>query len=1095
MVAGAVTADAPTNLSETQSSSPSAVNPIRTGEALHAARITEAVAEMCRVTRVRFRDPERYQIVCEHGRGGLGRVSRARDLDLGRDIAIKEMIVPGQASEARFLREALITARLEHPGIVPLYEAGRWPDGTPFYAMKLVAGRPLRELIVERTTVEQRTGLLHHVIAVADAIAYAHDRNIIHRDLKPANIIVGNFGETIVIDWGLAKDLSMSEELTVGGAFQVASDRSLTTAGAVVGTPTYMAPEQERGEHVDQRADVFAIGAMLWELCSLHKVPPNDTRLRHRLLRRAGIDPDLIIILDKALDPDPSRRYAHAGALTADLKAFKSGARIAARRYSLLGMLGHWVRRHRALAASIVAAIFLAGAGGALYVRNVATERDRAEASNNQLILEHAELLLHSDPTAAFDLLATYHGSDTHRLAMLRAKAQGLGLSLLRTSPHTLAVLFAQPLATHALVTLSADGTVVKTTQDGGHRVIASGIPSPYAFDYAPHQHLLAYACNTTAVCLTDIETEITLPFPSDGSPIMAQSLAFSPSGEFLAALSANGDATVWPVSGTRSTNPRHKRRVHSARWIIFVDENTLAIQTADHLQLVHLDMDAPEQSAELPVVAASKPGYSDQHHMVTFGTEHGSLVIVDSRSNQIVRQEAICKGHINQVLIVTEHSGIAYACQDGDAGIWDLEQSKATVLAHIEDGAASLAASRDGHYLLMGGNSGKLLAYDFTTQMLSSYLGHATRLTTLVPASTEFPYLISGDTTGTIRTWTPPQPTARVAIATAAPMIKAMLLRNNGPLIATGATSTIPWYTRDGNSGALQGHDSSRGAIAMSPTESRFVMFGNDDEIEAWSFEPNSTHNKLKLDHSTVTTAIYTSDGAHIVSGSRDGTITEWSKDGATHRELASIHEPVQFLRSPWRSDVLVVAGVSRTLWLLTSSGLTQLGQEADRITSAVPSYNSRWLAIGTNGGVVRLHDLSNDESSIILSDETWIDSMAFSHDNRWLVIATKNRLISFDMSALPVHYTSNKRGEPWYEVDLSVRSVTFSHDSTWLAATCDKGDIWFYRRRDNHWVYMSVGTAKVGFGMFSSDGAYYSASDSSGRALFIDMHAKAFD
>src|ERR1044071_286529 len=167
-----------------------------------------------------LRDPNnRYRILGEHGRGGLGRVSRAHDVQLGRDVAIKELISRGHVSELRFLREALITARLEHPGIVPVYEAGRWSDGTPLYAMKLVAGRPLRDLILERKTVDERIGLLHHVIAVADAIAYAHGRNIIHRDLKPANVIVGDFGETIVIDWGLAKDLSVSaDEPTAAGS-------------------------------------------------------------------------------------------------------------------------------------------------------------------------------------------------------------------------------------------------------------------------------------------------------------------------------------------------------------------------------------------------------------------------------------------------------------------------------------------------------------------------------------------------------------------------------------------------------------------------------------------------------------------------------------------------------------------------------------------------------------------------------------------------------------------------------------------------------------------------------------------------------------
>jgi serine/threonine protein kinase len=136
----------------TQPAAPSSADPTRTSEPLPEPPRPEPGAAPLESRRSRptpQRDPERYLIIGEHGRGGLGRVSRAHDQDLGRDIAIKELISRGHVSELRFLREALITARLEHPGIVPIYEAGRWPDGTPFYAMKLVAGRPLRDLIAE----------------------------------------------------------------------------------------------------------------------------------------------------------------------------------------------------------------------------------------------------------------------------------------------------------------------------------------------------------------------------------------------------------------------------------------------------------------------------------------------------------------------------------------------------------------------------------------------------------------------------------------------------------------------------------------------------------------------------------------------------------------------------------------------------------------------------------------------------------------------------------------------------------------------------------------------------------------------------------
>src|SRR5690349_21129514 len=187
-------------------------------------------------------DPERYEQVSEHARGGLGRVVRAVDRRLGRTVAVKELLRHDPSNDARFMREAMITARLEHPGIVPVHEAGRWPNGDPYYVMKLVEGRTLKELITERALLRDRLGLLPHVIAVADAVGYAHSEGVIHRDLKPSNVIVGAFGETIVVDWGLARDRKRdvpepSEEMMTASGSGVS-----TVSGKVVGTPAYMSP-------------------------------------------------------------------------------------------------------------------------------------------------------------------------------------------------------------------------------------------------------------------------------------------------------------------------------------------------------------------------------------------------------------------------------------------------------------------------------------------------------------------------------------------------------------------------------------------------------------------------------------------------------------------------------------------------------------------------------------------------------------------------------------------------------------------------------------------------------------------------------------
>src|SRR5262249_39048777 len=164
-------------------------------------------------------DRDSYEIDGEIAHGGIGRILRGRSVHLDRPVAIKELLDPDTEDAERFVCAALLTARLQPPSIVPVYDAGRWPSGELFYAMKLVTGRTLADILDEKPLpLAGRLALLQHVIAVAEAIAYAHSERILHRDLKPANILVGSFGETVVVDWGLAKDLAEPEAPAEGGS-------------------------------------------------------------------------------------------------------------------------------------------------------------------------------------------------------------------------------------------------------------------------------------------------------------------------------------------------------------------------------------------------------------------------------------------------------------------------------------------------------------------------------------------------------------------------------------------------------------------------------------------------------------------------------------------------------------------------------------------------------------------------------------------------------------------------------------------------------------------------------------------------------------
>ncbi len=374
-------------------------------------------------------DTAHYVTDDELARGGMGRIVAAQDRRLRRGVAIKELLALGPEQALRFKREALITARLQHPAIVPVYEAGRWPSGEPFFAMKLVAGQPLDKVISAARTLPDRLALLPNIAAVCDAIAYAHSQRVIHRDLKPANVLVGDFGETVVIDWGLAKDLDAEPDASFTSDAAVTARRltddapapasgtgsgtgtgsgsgsgsrsgsgtasaTLTVAGAIMGTPAYMPPEQARGDVVDERADVFSLGAMLYHL--LAGAPPYGARnaidvIAHAiagkvtpLRQRAPAAPaDLVAIVERAMAHEPAGRYPTARELAEELRRFQTGQLVGAHRYSVWERLLRFVRRHRAAVTIATIAMLGFAIGGTVAVRRVITARDRARAAQH----------------------------------------------------------------------------------------------------------------------------------------------------------------------------------------------------------------------------------------------------------------------------------------------------------------------------------------------------------------------------------------------------------------------------------------------------------------------------------------------------------------------------------------------------------------------------------------------------------------------------------------------------------------------------------------------------------------------------------------
>jgi serine/threonine-protein kinase len=355
------------------------------------------------------RSLQRYVLGRLHATGGIGRVWLAHDPALGREVALKELRPeraghPAHAS--RFLKEAQVTGQLEHPGIVPIYEVGRRPDdGAPFYTMRFVRGRTLADAAAAYHERRKRGAdgpaglrdLLTALVGVCQAVAYAHSRGVLHRDLKPENVVLGDYGEVIVLDWGLARLLDQPAD-DLAAPLELSPDsHQATQQGQVLGTPAYMAPEQAEGrlDLLGPRTDVYGLGAVLYKLLTGRPpfTGPDVPAVLRRVLTEEVAPPRALVrptpraleaVCLKALAKSPADRYASAGEMAKDVQRFLADEPVSVYREPVLSRLFRWGRRHRTVVSAAAALLLTATAALGVSTFLISKEQQATRAQKEQ---------------------------------------------------------------------------------------------------------------------------------------------------------------------------------------------------------------------------------------------------------------------------------------------------------------------------------------------------------------------------------------------------------------------------------------------------------------------------------------------------------------------------------------------------------------------------------------------------------------------------------------------------------------------------------------------------------------------------------------
>jgi WD40 repeat protein/serine/threonine protein kinase len=927
----------------------------------------------------------RYVVENEIARGGMGAILKVWDADLRRTLAMKVILGRGKTGPltdtpkleepvlARFLEEAQVTGQLDHPGIVPVHELGIDASGRVYFTMRFVKGRDLKE-IIDLVHAEKdgwtQTKAIGVILKVCEAMAYAHSKGVIHRDLKPANIMVGRFGETYVMDWGLAKVIGRKDrhDLRLRKASEAMpslvrterrdalppdSDSPLVTMdGTIIGTPAYMPPEQAKGlvDEMTVRSDVYAVGAMLYHLLA-GRAPymGPDEKLSPIIVLRmvldappkpiAEIDRDvpgeLVAICERAMSRDPARRYADTMEMANDLQAYLEGRVVRAYETGAVAEFKKWVDRNTGMAAALLAAVFLLVLGlvvsSILYVKadksatlaqeqKVRADSKAAEAEQSAQRARESEQEVRARSyvahvqAAAFSLFANDVTDCKRNLEACPIDLRGWEWKHLALAADTslLVIHASEPIA---CVAFSPDGSEIVT-----------GTASSFNIGTGPAQVWNLSTGRRVAVVGSANTDSSHFALSPDGSRIACGAqmdrrirILSRRTGELvehgmLPFDSADALSTAFSPDGKRLA-------------VAFTDGTVRLWSTETNSETAELGGSVP--GLTMPIKSFASVVFSPDGTRIAAGAADGSIPVWNATTGESV---AVLTGHdqdVTSIAFLRDAAHLVSASDDKTVRIWDVDKKLCLgILSGHEAPVHSVAVRPDGSLIASASDDKTVRLWDPASHHELAVLhGHAKPVHS-VAFSPDGSRLISGSADMTVRVWDADM---------------------------SGAVAMLREPVAEGLDDPEQPFVNMT-SIAFSPDGSRVAAAYRYGDIRVWSVDHRDELAVMRGHTASTNCIAFSHDGAHLASGSSDHTVRAW--DAATYAE-----------------------------------GLTMRGQQG-QILDLAYSPDDAYIASASDDKTIAIHDARTGELvNTLHGHEKMVNCIAFSADGSRIVSGSSDR------------------------------------------------------------------------------------------------------